>query len=402
MKIIHTADWHLGQSFYEFERTSEHKAFLTWLQRQLEETEADVLLIAGDVFDTPNPSAAAQKMLYDFLCTVTRANPQLQIIITAGNHDSGARLEAPSPLLESFNITVRGTVHRTASGDIDYDNLIIPLSDEACCLAVPYLRQGDHPTADSYPEGIKALYTSLIAIARQKYSTIIAMGHLHASGSILSTGDNSERTVIGGLDSVDISAVAEDIDYIALGHLHKSQRVSNKDNVRYSGSPLPMSFSERNNRQSVTLVTIEKNATEIQKIIFDTPAKLLSIPDKPELLPQVLEAIEKLPKGDIDTSSPYLEIRVLVNGPEPTMRHQIETALEGRAVRLTRIEAVSQKGESSLTAPITYDELKKIDPMTLANDYFCRHYNQKEMPETMRNMMLQVIREIESERDNNE
>ena len=402
MKIIHTADWHLGQSFYEFERTSEHKAFLTWLHRQLEETVADVLLIAGDVFDTPNPSAAAQKMLYDFLCTVTRANPQLQIIITAGNHDSGARLEAPSPILESFNITVRGTVHRTADGEIDYGSLIIPLSGDACCLAVPYLRQGDYPAAESYPEGIKSLYTALIALAKEKYSTIIATGHLHASGSILSTGDNSERTVIGGLDSVDISAVAKDIDYIALGHLHKAQRVSGKDNVRYSGSPLPMSFSERCNSQSITLVTIEENATATRKIIFDTPAKLLSIPDEPLLLPQVLEAIEKLPKGDIGPSSPYLEIRVLVNGPEPTMRHQIEAALEGRAVRLTRIEAVSQRGESSLAAPLTYDELKKIDPMSLANDYFCRHYNQEEMPLTMRDMMLQVIREIENERDNNE
>lgn len=397
MRIIHTADWHLGQNFYEYERTYEHKAFLSWLQIQIKESDADVLLIAGDIFDTPNPSAAAQKMLYDFLHTATFENPKLKIVITAGNHDSGARLEAPSPILESFNIAIRGTVHRTAEGDIDYDNLIIPISDEACCLAVPYLRQGDYPAAESYAEGIKALYSRLVELAKERYRTVVAMGHLHASHSILSTGDNSERIVIGGLDNVDISSIGDKVNYIALGHLHKEQKIAGRENIRYSGAPLPMSFAERNNRQSITLVTIGNNNTNCERIIFDTPAKLMSIPSEPQPLLQVLEAIDCLPSGIVDNNSPYLEIRVLVNGPEPTMRQQIEKALEGRAVRLTRIEAVTQKGDNESTAPLTYDELRKISPMTLATDYYCRHFRQEEMPQTLKNMMLQVIKEIESE-----
>ena len=336
-------------------------------------------------------------MLYDFLRTVTNNNRQLKVVITAGNHDSGARLEAPSPILECFNIIIRGTVHRTTEGDINFENLIIPLSNDTCCLAVPYLRQGDYPTAESYSEGIKAMYTRLIEIAREKYRYIVAMGHLHASGSILSTDDNSERIIIGGLDNVDITSIADNVNYIALGHLHKAQSVSGKDNIRYSGAPLPMSFAERKNQQSVTLVTLDKEVTSTEKLIFETPAKLLSIPTEPQPLSQVLEAINNLPMGDVTEASPYLEIRVLVNGPEPSMRQQIEQALEGHSVRLTRIEAVAERGENRQATPLTYDELKKTDPMTLADDYYRRHYNEKEMPATLKNMLMQVISEIERE-----
>ena len=121
MKILHTADWHLGQTFYEYDRREEHLHFLEWLKQQIRQHEIDVLLIAGDVFDSPNPSAESQRMYYRFLREVTSENPSLQIIIIAGNHDSAARLEAPNPLLEDMNVTVRGVVRRNAEGDIGRD-----------------------------------------------------------------------------------------------------------------------------------------------------------------------------------------------------------------------------------------------------------------------------------------
>lgn len=108
MKILHTADWHLGQTFYEYSRYDEHVRFLDWLRRQIKERKIDVLLVAGDIFDGPNPSAESQRLYYSFLRRVTAECPALQIIIIAGNHDSAARLEAPNPLLEEMNITVRG------------------------------------------------------------------------------------------------------------------------------------------------------------------------------------------------------------------------------------------------------------------------------------------------------
>ena len=402
MKLIHTADWHLGQTFYGYDRSYEHRQMLAWLLHQIAETEADLLLISGDVFDTPNPSAAAQKLLFDFLHDTTQKCPNLKIIITAGNHDSGARLESPSPILESFNITVRGTVPRTEDNGIDFNHLIIPVSNDACCLAVPYLRIGDYPSTPNHNEGIKEMYATLVQMAREQYGTIVAMGHLHASDSILSTGDNSERIIIGGLDNVDISSVTQHISYTALGHLHKAQSIGGHDNIRYSGAPLPMSFAERDNRQSITLVTIENDKTQTKKIIYDTPVKLLSIPDEPQPLHEALSAIEALPKGEITAESPYLEIRILVDGPEPTLRMQIEKALEGRSVRLTRIEAVSPKAENSTLAPLTYDELRNMSPIKLATDYYCRHYGQEQLPPVLKEMLMNTIKEVETENTNNE
>lgn len=127
MKILHTADWHLGQTFYEYDRREEHLHFFEWLKQQIKQHEIDVLLIAGDVFDSPNPSAESQRMYYRFLREVTAGNPSLQIIIIAGNHDSAARLEAPNPLLENLNITVRGIVRRNAESNIDLQHLIVPI-----------------------------------------------------------------------------------------------------------------------------------------------------------------------------------------------------------------------------------------------------------------------------------
>ena len=126
MKVIHTADWHLGQTFFGYERYREHQVFLDWLCYVIKERNIDLLLIAGDVFDSPNPSAEAQKMFYSFLTRITCENKDLQVIITAGNHDSAARLEAPNSLLGVFNTTVSGIVHYI-NGDIDYNRMIVPL-----------------------------------------------------------------------------------------------------------------------------------------------------------------------------------------------------------------------------------------------------------------------------------
>ena len=179
MKILHTADWHLGQTFYEYDRREEHLHFLEWLKQQIRQHKIDVLLIAGDVFDSPNPSAESQRMYYRFLREVTSENPSLQIIIIAGNHDSAARLEAPNPLLEDMNVTVRGVVRRNAEGDIDLQHLIVPLYTEgevtAYCLAVPYLRQGDYPSAENYSKGVQLLYEQLFNEVKEKGLPVIAM-----------------------------------------------------------------------------------------------------------------------------------------------------------------------------------------------------------------------------------
>ena len=167
MRIIHTADWHIGNNFYDHDRSAEHRDFLDFLLRAIHDHEADALVIAGDVFDNPNPSAAAQKLYYDFLGKASEQNPGLQIVVTAGNHDSGMRLEAARTLLEGRKIYIRGFLHTEEGDSAMLDDLLIPLhsrrnpDDEVICIAVPFLRSSDLPVEDSFSRSMGRTKTTM-------------------------------------------------------------------------------------------------------------------------------------------------------------------------------------------------------------------------------------------------
>ena len=398
MRLLHTADWHLGQTFFEYDRKVEHVRFLDWLRQQIKELRIDVLLIAGDIFDSPNPSAESQRLFYAFLREITVENSGLQVIVIAGNHDSAARLEAPDPLLQEMRVTVRGIVRRDAEGQIAYEHLIVPLYEgdqlAAYCLAVPYLRQGDYPESESYALGVQAMYEQLFRRIASSDMPVIAMGHLQATGSEISEHDRSERTIIGGLESVSPASFAPAIRYTALGHLHRSQRVSGRENVRYSGAPIPMSFAEKNNKHGVVFVEIKNRDTSINVLEFKPPVHLLSVLAEASSMMEVLAEIDRLPEGEITHESPYLEIKVLVTEPEPSLRFQLEEALRGKAVRLARIVAVTPQHEKRDTRFVTYEELQVVNPMDIATDVFVRKYGGDSMPENMKELLESVIKEV--------
>jgi exonuclease SbcD len=401
MKLLHTADWHLGQTFFGYERYREHKVFLDWLCNIVKERKADLLLIAGDIFDSPNPSAEAQRMFYSFLTRITSENKDLQVIITAGNHDSAARLEAPNSLLGVFNTTVSGVVHYI-NGEIDYDRMIVPLKCGGCCLAVPYLRLNDVPEAENYSTGVALLYNELYRRAKEQgYSPVIAMGHLQASGATVSVDDSSEYAIIGGSEGVSAKFANEGIAYTALGHLHRMQQAPGRKNVRYSGAPLPMSFAERKNTQSVTQVIINDNECDIELVHFDVPAKMTSITG--DSIDEITKAIAELPAGEINDNSPYLEVNVLVKSVDPTLRQQIEEALEGKSVRLARVvarSAATQHGEQDV--PMTYDDFKSKDPVEIMLDIYRKKNNGEEMPTGMLEKLNEVIKEVRNENIGNQ
>lgn len=401
MKILHTADWHLGQTFYEYDRKAEHVFFFAWLKQQVSEHAIDVLLVAGDVFDSPNPSAESQRMYYTFLREITSAHPQLQVIIIAGNHDSAARLEAPNPLLEDMNVTVRGVVRHTAEGGIDLQHLLVPVYGgsgqkeiAAYCLAVPYLRQGDYPPSGNYAQGVQFLYRQLYELAAPEGLPIIAMGHLQATGSEVSDDDRSERTIIGGLECVSPTAFDEGIVYTALGHLHRSQRVSGRENVRYAGAPVPMSFAEKHNTCGAVMITLEEGDVRIERLKFHPLAQLLSIPPHPQPLEEVLQELEGLPEGEVTPASPYLEIKIWMTHPDPSYKYKIEEALKGKNVRLARIAALLPQSKASGIVAASYEELQAIRPVEMALDVFRRKYGGTEMPAEMKELLENVIKEV--------
>lgn len=405
IRILHTADWHLGQTFFGYDRTTEHEYFLQWLADRIKENEIDALLIAGDVFDVSNPSAASQRLLYRFIHRVTVENPHLQLVIVAGNHDSAARLEAPLPLLQEMRTEIKGVVRRR-EGEIDYDDLIVPLRNkqgevEALCMAVPFLRQGDYPMVQTagnpYAEGVRELYSRLLKRVWERRTdgqAVVAMGHLQATGSEIAERDFSERTVIGGLECVSPDAFTEQIAYTALGHIHKSQRVSGRENVRYAGSPLPMSFAEKHYRHGVVMVTLDEGwAVEIKKLEAPLLVPLLTIPATGAAsADSVLAELRNLPEPEGE--APYLEVKVLLDEPEPMLRQQIEEELSNKHYRLSRIVSVYRTANSTFGREEEDGVgLKEMSPLQIVQSTFERTY-QVEMPAELVGLFEEVCLNI--------
>ena len=392
IRILHTADWHLGQTFFGYDRTEEHGVFLNWLAEEIRQKEIDALIIAGDVFDVSNPSAASQSMYYQFIYRVTAENPYLQIVIVAGNHDSAARLEAPLPLLQAMRTEVRGVVRKLEGGEIDYDHLTVELKNrkgevELLCMAVPFLRQGDYPAVQTegnpYAEGVRELYAQLLQRLwkrRTENQAILAIGHLQATGSEIAEKDYSERTVIGGLECVSPEAFSEQIAYTALGHIHKAQRVSG-ENVRYAGSPIPMSFAEKHYHHGVVMVTFDGGcAVDIERLECPKLIPLLSVPNGEPVSPEaILEALKELP--ETEAVAPYLEVKVLLEEPEPMLRQEIEDALADKNYRLARIVSTyrTETGNTTKENENWKRGLQEMSPLQIAQSAFEKIY-QVEMP----------------------
>ena len=238
MRVLHTADWHLGQTFYQYDRYEEHQHFLNWLLQTIEQERIDVLLISGDIFDVSNQLLLLYGNFYHFLREILQRFPELQVIATAGNHDSPVRLEMPVPFLEGSHIHLIGSVKRSGEGAaIDYRSLIIPLykpqttTVEAYCLSVPFLRLGDYPKAEGngmdYAKGVSQFYQEITKEAQEMlkpHQALIAMGHLHASGAEISEEDTAERAIVGGVEAISAGQFPEALQYVALGHIHKAQR----------------------------------------------------------------------------------------------------------------------------------------------------------------------------------
>lgn len=403
MRLLHTSDWHLGQSLHNYDRAYEHQRFLDWLLDAIVAEQADALLIAGDIFDNANPSSASQKQLYRFLQQAKARVPHLNLIVIAGNHDSPGRLEAPGPLLEMHGTRVVGAVPRRADGEIDVEQLVLPLTGrggavEAWCLAVPFLRPGDVPRvandaadadagtgadadarlpADPYLAGIALLYRQALALAlskRQPGQAIVAMGHCHMVDGQMSN-DSERRIVIGGTEMLPAGIFDAAIAYAALGHLHLAQAVGQRQHIRYCGSPIPLSFAEIGYRHQILRIDLDGDTVrDIAPLAIPRAVELLRVPAKPAPLAQVLAELAALDYPDAaPDAQPLLEVRVRLDAPEPGLRSRIEAALDGKPVRLAKIETSSAPRSATVDPALTLDQLDQLKP----DDIFQQLYLQK-------------------------
>ncbi|WP_227681344.1 exonuclease SbcCD subunit D C-terminal domain-containing protein [Psychrobacter sp. SCQQ22] len=272
LTILHTSDWHLGRRLYGRMRYEEFEAFLSWLEETISTQKVDVLVVAGDIFDTMTPSNRAQALYFEFLGRVSKSCCQ-HVVIVAGNHDSPTFLDAPSQVLKFLNVHVIGT----ACDDLNNEVLVLGDVDGTphCIIAaVPYLRDRDvrsssaGESADSKDanviKGIRAHYDEVASIAKSKqfelieahnrHIPIIATGHLFAAGGTTTDDDGVRELYVGSLGKISADMFDESFDYVALGHLHVPQRVGGCEHIRYSGSPIAMGFGEAKQQKQVLLV----------------------------------------------------------------------------------------------------------------------------------------------------
>lgn len=381
MKIIHTADLHLGNFFHQHSRVAEHRHFFQWLLQTLKHEEPDALIISGDIFDSPNPSVEVQRLFFDFLNQCTQENEGMQVVVIAGNHDSGARIEAAEELLRLHNIYVRGTVQRKGE-NIDFERNILPLSprhtSEAAvvCYALPFLRSMDYPHNLSVEGGIKYHLQQMDKCHKAsefKKLPVVLAAHFYAVGAFVNEQEHSERLVVGGQDCVEVGDLGKRYAYTALGHIHKAQEVADLETVRYSGSPIALSFSEVDYKRSVMLVEVdERGRTEVRAIDYTPLCDLLTLPKYGYASPEkLLSLLADLPKDDGTTPRetwPYLELHVQLSQPEPELRAKIAKLLEDKAVRFCRVttETAKREPQTTETLPSLETQLEQISPLELA------------------------------------
>lgn len=258
-RVLHTADWHLGKLLGDLSREEEHARFFGFLLETIVAEEIDALVVAGDVFDSANPPQSALRQYYEFLSKLFAAR-ECAVVIVGGNHDSPAQLESPSDVLKTLRATVVGKSR---------DDPLVLLPDgknpRLAVAAIPFLRDRDLRSGQM-GQGAEAIKKALVEGIAQRYAEAgeavaglaipaLATGHLTVAGATVS---DSERDIhVGGLGTVSAKIFPQVFDYVALGHLHRPQSCGEFEHVRYSGSPIPLSFSEALDTKSVRVIDFD-------------------------------------------------------------------------------------------------------------------------------------------------
>lgn len=367
IKILHTADWHLGKMLYKYALNEDIILFFDWLEAYIITEKIDVLLVSGDIFDLANPASRDIKLYYNFLHRLSLTG--VKTIITGGNHDSVSLLNAPATLLTSLNISVIGGVPE------DFYNQLIPIENKkketvAVVLAVPFLRDHElrasvaadqiEDKMDVIPLAIRRHYDLLVVEARRQYGQVplIAMGHLFMRGAL--TSDSEREIHVGNLMGIDSQCIPEQISYTALGHIHKPQKVEKNEFIRYSGSPIYLDFSESMYEKMVVRVELSENRVEAHPVPIPKFRELLRLKGKlDEITTQLNQYKNPYPLKTL------VEAEVIDKAFDATIIHEAQSLesiqSETYQVIKTRISFLDQRqGNDSRTE--MDDHIENLDP----------------------------------------
>ncbi|MBD5317364.1 MAG: exonuclease subunit SbcD [Bacteroides sp.] len=358
MKIIHTSDLHLGHTLYGYDRTEEQAAMLAAIREAVEAHSPDVLVISGDVYHTSQPSATVQRMFAEAMVELRRTAPSMEIVVTAGNHDSGARHEVFREPWRALGVHAVGAVDRD-----NPDSHIIEIEGKGFVIAVPYA------APRNIPEDFFTRLTDIVAERNAGALPVVMMAHTAVAGSDFSGHDRATELTVGGIDAVSLDTFGSGYDYLALGHIHCPQFVDGRGGrARYSGSPLAVSFDEAY-PHSLTLVELPARGAAPVTSLIEVPVvrPLVSLPAR-EFAPWA-EARALLSDFPDDIPA-YIRLNVEVDDFLPAgAREEAESLCAGKECRFCVINA-RRTAEASLSrAAMTVSEFRSASPAEIARMY---------------------------------
>ncbi|MBR0150313.1 MAG: exonuclease SbcCD subunit D C-terminal domain-containing protein [Synergistaceae bacterium] len=397
MRILHTSDWHIGKKLMEHERLDEFRKFFAWLEDVIQRKNIDALVVAGDIFDNGKPSTDSQEIYYTFLGRVAGKSCR-HIIITSGNHDSPQFIDAPSEIMSRCDIHVIGRAS---------DDEIITLRDsngspEMIVCAVPFLHDSDIRTAkaeDKFQDierqikaGIANHYAEIFTRAREIRGgydiPIIAMGHLFLEAG-KTYGEEGERNAyLGTAIKLGSDIFPEDIAYTALGHLHSPQNVG-RENIRYSGSPITLSFGEwdsQKGQKSVSVVDFDgRNFAGVKEIAVPVSQKMARVAGDTA---GIETEIRRLVEAD---ESVWIEVTYTGDVKPENLQERLEDIVKGSKAEILSVKSVDRHktsdshGESS--EPISIDDIKPLEMLK-------RYCDENNITEETRQIFIPLYVEI--------
>ncbi|WP_448552880.1 exonuclease subunit SbcD [Thalassotalea montiporae] len=410
MKILHTSDWHLGQHFYGKSRANEHLQFLNWLLEQVTEHSVDAIILAGDIFDTSAPPSYARELYFNFIDKLNTLGCQL--IALAGNHDSVAMLNESKQLLAALNTQVI----TTASADSDQQLVTIKnASGKALGVvcAIPFLRPRDLVTSQAGQSAtdkqlqlqvaITEHYQTLYESANAYQLPVIMTGHLTTVGS--KTSDSVREIYIGTLEAFPANAFPK-ADYIALGHIHRPQKVAGNNTIRYSGSPIPLSFDEASHDKTVNLVSVNDQSTVVVEALtiprFQPMAMLKTSVDE---LATSIEQLAQEYSEQITTDLPlWLDIEISAQGYLADLSGRVQELVKDLPIEVLLIRRSKQERQQILAEQrtVTLEELSVSDVFTarLAQEEW-QTDEQEKQKERLTELFKQVHQQVLAETNAN-
>ena len=348
MRILHTADWHIGQRLHERQRTDEHEKFLEWLLNTIQAHQVELLLVSGDIFDTALPSSESTNLYYRFLYRLFDET-DTDTVITAGNHDSARHLEAPREFLKMGRIHVVGLAEEPEKCVFTFPRK----KPRVAVAAVPYLSESDlrHRSYQTevernerYREWLKTFYADCVAAMPPELPKIL-MGHLFVQGG---TVTDSERNIqIGGATAIRANDFPENVSYIALGHLHRPQTISGTDYpIRYSGSPIPLRFNETGYRKKLYLLELSDDGTLVRDEAIEIPVFKALCTVEGDEVSILSDAITG------EWNGKYIQVRLKLDAPRVGISDEIRKTFNDRGGDVLSVELELPEAKQGPTIPI--------------------------------------------------